>query len=88
MPQRKAAKKDLRQNLKKRTQNLKVKSQIKKTLKDFKKAIKDKDLNSTKKALSLAYKVLDKAVSKKVIHAKKAARQKSRLTKLLKKTST
>ncbi|MCK4520152.1 MAG: 30S ribosomal protein S20, partial [Candidatus Omnitrophica bacterium] len=38
-------------------------------------------------ALAEAYKSLDKAVTKKIIHRNKAAKRKSRLSKLLKKAT-
>ncbi|UCG35832.1 MAG: 30S ribosomal protein S20 [Candidatus Omnitrophota bacterium] len=84
MPQRKAAKKDLRKNLKRREKNLQIKQQIKSAIKKFKKSIESADTKTRAEALRQVYKILDKSVSKKILHANKAARKKSRLTKLLK----
>lgn len=84
MPQRKAAKTDLRKNVKRRKNNLQLKQQIKSAIKKFKKAIEGADTKTSAEALRQVYKILDKASSKKLIHANKAARRKSRLTKLLK----
>lgn len=88
MPQRRAAKKDLRQNKKRRQQNLEVKKNIKLAIKKLKKAVDAKDILARQKALTEVYKILDKAATKKIIHRNKAARRKSRLSKLLKKTTS
>jgi len=88
MPQRRTAKKDLRQSKKRRERNLNVKQQIKDAIKKFKASLKEKDESQKKKALENLYKTLDKASAKKIIHPNKAARKKSRLTKLTKKSSS
>ena len=85
MPQRRAAKKDLRKKKKKHQGNLRIQRKIKTTIKKFKKSLLEPDPSSRQKALSQVYEVLDKAVTKKLIHANKASRKKSRITKLLKK---
>lgn len=83
MPQRKSAKKELKKSLKRRQRNLKVKQQIKLAIKKFKKSLENKDNESARTNLKEVFKVLDKAVSKRVIHPNKAARKKSHLSKLL-----
>jgi small subunit ribosomal protein S20 len=83
MPQRRAAKKDLRKNKKRHEKNLKLKEQIKSAIKKFKKAIESKDFNAGSEALKAIYKILDKAASKKIIHPNNAAREKSRFSKKL-----
>ncbi len=88
MPQRKAAQKALRQNQKRRKRNLKTKREIKSALKDFRKSLEKEDSNDKQKILAKAYKVLDKAASKKMIHPNKAARKKSRLASRLKTKNT
>lgn len=88
MPQRRAAKKDLRQNKKRRQQNLQVKKNIKAAIKKLKKSVDTKDTLARQKALTEVYKIIDKAATKKIIHRNKAARRKSRLSKLLKKTTS
>ncbi|MFA6282162.1 MAG: 30S ribosomal protein S20 [Candidatus Omnitrophota bacterium] len=85
MPQRRAAKKDLRQNAKKHERNLLVREQIKTALKKFKKTLETKDISKTKEALELIYKVFDRAASKNLIHPNKAARKKSQFATLFKK---
>jgi small subunit ribosomal protein S20 len=86
MPQRRTAKKALRQTKKKQLKNLKVKGQIKTAIKKLKKSLTAKNASESEQALRQAYKALDKAAGKKVIHRNKAAKKKSRLTRLLKKT--
>lgn len=76
MPITSSAKKALRRDKRKTKINLKVKKVFKKAVADFKK-------KPTAKTLSTAFSRLDKAAKKKVIHKNKAARLKSRLTKLL-----
>lgn len=83
MPQRRAAKKDLRKNAKNHEKNLKLSHQLKVTLKKFKKTLEGKDAAKNKEALSLVYKILDKAATKHIIHPKKASRKKSQLAKLV-----
>ena len=87
MPQRRTAKKDLRQSEKKHARNLKIKSSLKTALKDLKKALVGTDLAKTQEALKKAYEVFDKAAAKNFIHQNKASRKKSRLTKLVNKKS-
>ncbi|UCC95133.1 MAG: 30S ribosomal protein S20 [Candidatus Omnitrophota bacterium] len=80
MPQRKSAKKELKKNLIRREKNLAVKNQIKSAIKKFKKSLESKDQNSMRINLRDLYRILDKAASKGIIHANKAARRKSRLS--------
>lgn len=83
MPQRRSAKKELRKVAKRRQRNLVLKQNIKAAIKKLKKALEEKDPNKSRQALQGVYKILDKAATKKVIHPNKAARKKSRLSKLL-----
>ena len=85
MPQRRTAKKDLRQNKKRYQANLKIKQRMKAAIQKFKKSLADSDAASRKNSLKELYKALEKAAVKKVIHPNKAARKKSRLSKLLRK---
>jgi small subunit ribosomal protein S20 len=85
MPQRRAAKKDLRQSAKKRERNLLLRNQVKTALKKFKKALETKDISKSKEALNLVYKIFDRAASKNLIHRNKAARKKSQFSKMVKK---
>ncbi len=83
MPQRRAAKKDLRKNAKRHERNLQLSRQLKTALKKFKKTLEGKDAAKNKEALSLVYKIFDKAASQNIIHPKKASRKKSQLAKLM-----
>lgn len=85
MPQRKAAKKDLKQNKKRKQANLQVKRSIKDAAKKLKKTLAAGDSVKVQQALKEVCKLIDKAASKKVIHPNKAARRKSRINKSLKK---
>ena len=84
MPQRRTAKKELRKTKKRREKNLQAKAKVKSVVKNFKKSLQSGDAASRKKELSKVYETLDKAAKKKIIHPNKAARKKSRLSKLLK----
>lgn len=88
MPQKRAAKKALRQSKKRYDKNLSLKSAIKDKIKLFKKAIDKAELTACQTALTDVYKILDKAASKKLIHPNKAARKKSRLTLALNKVKS
>lgn len=77
MPVTKQARKKLRKDQRREKQNLKVKE-------GFKKAVKNTRKSPTDKKLSEATKVIDKAAKKGIIHKNKAARIKSRLSKLSK----
>lgn len=81
MPIIKSAKKKLRQDRKRARQNLLIKGAVRTAILTFKK--KPTLLN-----LSKVFSELDKAAKKKVFHGNKAARLKSRLSKLLKKKPT
>jgi len=83
MPQRRAAKKALRQNKKQHQRNLQIKQKIKSAIKKFKKSLDEKDASLRQGALKEVYKTLDRAAVKKVIHKNKVARKKSRFSKLL-----
>ena len=76
MPVTKQAKKKLRKDIKREKTNDKLR-------KELKKAVKNSRSNPTAKKLSLSIKVIDKASKKSIIHKNKAARIKSRLTRLL-----
>ncbi len=77
MPIIKSSKKKLRQDKKRTLQNFSVKKIIKTTILDFKR-------RPTSTALTKVFSALDTAAKKKIYHANKADRLKSRLYKLLK----
>ncbi len=76
MPVLRHAKKKLRQDKKRKVRNRKVKD-------TFKELVKKAKIAKTPKALSLAFKSLDKAAKQNIIHKNKAARLKSSLTKFV-----
>jgi len=78
MPILKSAIKKLRQSINKRDQNREIKGAIKKLLDEFRK-------KPTPGGFSKLSSALDKSVKTNIIHKNKAARLKSRLSKLLKK---
>lgn len=80
MPIIKSAIKKMRQDKVKTARNSKVKNNLKSLMKKMRKTPSVKNLQSTSS-------VLDKAVKKNLIHANKASRLKSRLSKLMATTS-
>lgn len=76
MPITKSAQKALRQNISRRKRNLKKRVELKRVVKEYKKS-------ATTENLSRVYKKLDKAAKVNLIKKNKAARLKSRLSKLL-----
>jgi small subunit ribosomal protein S20 len=88
MPQRASAKKDLRKNKKKRKINYDIKENLKVAIKKFKKTLENKDTAKIQQALKDTYKIIDKTAAKGLIHQNRAAREKSRITKLLNKPAT
>lgn len=75
MPNTHSAKKKLRQDKKRLKTNLLVKENYKKAISLYKR-------KPTKQLLKKVFSTLDQAAKKKIIHANKAARLKSRLSKL------
>lgn len=77
MPVTKSAKKALRRDRRRTVINKRIRRRLKEILKQAR-------TNPTKKLLSQAASILDRAAKKRVIHPNKAARLKSRLAKLAK----
>ncbi len=84
MPTTKSAKKRLRQNLKRRDRNRAVKSMLKTQVRKVRDAVAAKNVAGAEAELRVTGKKLDQAAAKKIIHANKAARTKSRLQQLIK----
>ena len=63
--------------------NRAVKSRIKTSIRRFREYLEARDTEQAKLALQKAFKIIDKAAAKGVIHRNAAARRKSRLTKKL-----
>ena len=79
MPVTKSAEKALRRDRRRSIVNERIRRRVRKILKEARK-------NPTSKTLALAKSALDRAAKKGVIHKNKAARLKSKLAKLAKKT--
>ena len=87
MPITSSAKKALRQSVRRQAQNMRYRNKMRLLLKQVKKLASEKKVADAKALLPKLYKALDKAAKKFVILKNTAARQKSRLTKLLNKVT-
>lgn len=87
MPITSSAKKALRSSKRKRLVNLAGKENMAKTVKTVKKLVVAKSKDEAQKALSLAYKAIDKAAKKGIIKKNAASRKKSRLAAAIRKTA-
>jgi small subunit ribosomal protein S20 len=76
-----------RQSIKRRARNQAVRTQLKGAIKSARTSIQKKDPAKTKEALQEAMRVIGKARSKGVLHARTAARKVSRLAKAAAKNS-
>lgn len=83
MPNIKSAAKRMRQNEKRRLRNRGVRGRMRTQIKKFRQLLKEEKIEDARNMLQDLYSVIDKTVSKGVIHANTAARYKSRLTKHL-----
>ena len=81
MPNIKSAKKRVLVNDKKTEQNKNIRSAVKTEIKKVDALIKEGKLEEAKTALSNAFKVIDQAASKNIIHANNAANKKAKLAK-------
>ncbi len=82
MPNIKSAKKRVKSNAKKAEVNILIKSSMKTAIKNVEKSVKAGNKEEASKNLNVALQKIDKATSKGLVHRNKAARNKSRLTKL------
>lgn len=81
-----SAKKAIRSSAKKRVFNLRRLDALRDTTKTLIKALAAKDVKGAEKLLPMAYKAIDKAMKRGVIKKNTAARKKSRLALVLKRT--
>jgi small subunit ribosomal protein S20 len=79
MPNIKSAKKKMKQDVSRTKRNESYKGKIESVMKAVTKGVKGKKADLIKKA----YSVIDKAAKKNVIHKNRAARMKSRVTRLV-----
>lgn len=84
MPNTPGAKKRLRQSLVRRDKNRSVKSKLRTAIRKFREAVAAKQVENAKELCASTSRELDKAASKGIIHANKAARLKSRLVRRFK----
>lgn len=82
MPNIKSAKKRMRSNAKKAEVNTLVTSSMKTAIKKFEKEVKAGNIEAASNNLNIAMQRIDKAVVSGLVHKNKAARLKSRLTKM------
>ena len=83
MPNIKSAKKRMRSNAKKADVNTLVSSSMKTAIKKVERNVKDGNKEEAANNLNIAFQRIDKAMTSGLIHKNKAARLKSRLTKLI-----
>ena len=82
MPNIKSAKKRMRSNAKKAEVNTLVTSSMKTAIKKFEKEVKAGNKEEASNKLNIAMQRIDKAMTSGLVHKNKAARLKSRLTKM------
>lgn len=85
MPNTESAKRAMRKAERRRVRNKSQRSALKSVVKKVRTSAATNDIERTKENLAIAIKRLDQAAAKHLIHKNKAARTKSRLTKLLNK---
>jgi len=79
-----SAKKSARQAASRRRRNQMQRTNYRTAVKNVKKAVDAGDKNVATEAFSVAQRVIDRLADKRIVHANKAARHKSRLSKALK----
>ncbi|MCH2115199.1 MAG: 30S ribosomal protein S20 [Pirellulales bacterium] len=84
MPNSASSKKRLRQNKVRQLRNRTVKTNMRGLVRKVRAAIESGDVGASETAYQAAAQKLDQAAGKRVIHANKAARTKSRLSKAIK----
>lgn len=82
MPNIKSAKKHVRSDAKKEVINTYVTSSMKTAIKKFEKSVNAGNAEEANNNLNIAIQRIDKAMSSGLVHKNKAARLKSRLTKM------
>ncbi len=83
MPNIKSAKKRMRSNAKKANVNALITTSMRTAIKKFEKEVKAGNKEEASNSLNIAVQRIDKAMSSGKIHQNKAARLKSRLTKMM-----
>lgn len=83
MPVIKSAQKQMRQSETRKKRNFATRRKVKTAVKNFQSLIQEKKLAEAEKALPGAYKTIDLAAKKNVLHPNTAARKKSLLARSL-----
>lgn len=83
----KSAKKAIRQNKRRRAHNLVYLNNMKSLVKEARALVAEKKVKGAKELLPKVYQILDKAAKVGVIKKNTASRKKSRITKLIEKSS-
>jgi small subunit ribosomal protein S20 len=84
MPNTASAKKRMRQDAVRRARNRSTKSSLRTQLRKVREAVTAKDVDKSQTEFRVLTKKLDQAAGRKVIHANRAARTKSRLSRAIK----
>ena len=84
----KSVRKRMRQNIVRRKRNRHIKTTIRTMTKRVREAVQEEDAKRAKEGLTEITPVIDKAVSKRVLHWRNAARKISRLTRLVNTTGS
>ena len=85
MPNLKAAKKALKQNITRKVRNLRKKRALRSLVKDFNKLIGAKNIEDAKNFLPKIYKRIDKNKKAGIIKKNTASRQKAKIAKMINK---
>lgn len=84
MPIIKSAKKRVHQSEVRRKRNFATRKKVKAAIKEVDVLVKEKNTEEAKKKLSIAYKVIDTATKKNVLHRNNAAHKKAKLARQVK----
>ena len=83
MPNTRSAKKRMRQNAKRRTHNREIRGSLRTQIKKLREVIAQGDAEAGRAEMSRTAKSIDQAAAKGVLHKNRAARLKSRLSRLV-----
>ena len=83
MPNISSAKKRMRQNAKRREQNRTLRSALRGQIRKLREALAQQDPEASRAEMTRTAKSLDQAAAKGIVHKNKAARLKSRLSRLV-----
>lgn len=87
MPNTKSAEKTLRASARKRVFNVRRLNTMKEVVKNIRKSVSEGDIKKAQDMMPEAYKTIDKSAKQGIIKKNTAARKKSRLSALIKKSS-